>query len=283
MEQIPVRQLHDAFSNEKFSIRLVESLTQNQNLIHELHRHDFYFFLYVRRGQGKHSIDFVTYEIHEHSFFFVRPGQVHELVLESGSEGFMLQFGSGFYFPGNQVMTGLMKRVVGKDSCRLQDGQEVLVEGILNHLYAEFMRKEDYYIQAIHSYIELLFVTLVRQSLNPKNQAVKVNSYIQSRLEEFQELLEANITIKKQVSDYALLMSLTSYQLNAITKTSLKKTASVMINEQIILEAGRLLVSTTKQVSQIAEQLGYDDSSYFIRFFKKQTGLTPEAFRKNFK
>jgi AraC family transcriptional activator of pobA len=79
------------------------------------------------------------------------------------------------------------------------------------------------------------------------------------------------------------MLSMTPYQLNAITKGLLKKTVSELINEYIILEAKRLLVGTVNQVNQIADELGYDDPSYFIRFFKKQTGLTPEAFRQNFK
>lgn len=79
------------------------------------------------------------------------------------------------------------------------------------------------------------------------------------------------------------MLSITPYQLNAITKALLHKTGSELINEHIILEAKRMLIGTANQVNQIANMLGYDDPSYFIRYFKKQTGLTPEAFRQNFK
>jgi len=71
--------------------------------------------------------------------------------------------------------------------------------------------------------------------------------------------------------------------LNAITKSALGKTCSDLINEYIILESKRYLLATSNQVSQIAFHLGYDDVSYFIRFFKKHTGHTPEAFRNNFR
>ncbi|NQX56713.1 helix-turn-helix domain-containing protein [Pedobacter panaciterrae] len=50
------------------------------------------------------------------------------------------------------------------------------------------------------------------------------------------------------------------------------------MNEYIILEAKRQLLATSSQVSQIACYLGYEDISYFIRFFKKHTGTSPEAF-----
>ena len=78
-------------------------------------------------------------------------------------------------------------------------------------------------------------------------------------------------------------MSLSAYQLNNITKTTLGKTASDVINDHIILEAKRYLLATSEQVNQIAYHLGYEDTSYFIRFFKKHTGKTPDAFRSNLK
>jgi AraC family transcriptional regulator, transcriptional activator of pobA len=61
------------------------------------------------------------------------------------------------------------------------------------------------------------------------------------------------------------------------------KTVAQLIDEQIILEAKRYLLATPNQVKDIAWDLGYEDVSYFIRFFKKHTGLTPDAFRKNFR
>jgi YesN/AraC family two-component response regulator len=66
-------------------------------------------------------------------------------------------------------------------------------------------------------------------------------------------------------------------------KTSVGKTVSDLINDQIILEAKRHLIATPAQVKEIADQLGYEDPSYFIRFFKKHTGYSPDTFRKNFK
>jgi AraC-like DNA-binding protein len=78
-------------------------------------------------------------------------------------------------------------------------------------------------------------------------------------------------------------MNLSSYQLNEITKSSVGKTASEIINERIVLEAKRYLLATSNQVKEIADHLGYEDISYFIRFFRKHAGFSPEVFRNNFK
>ena len=95
-------------------------------------------------------------------------------------------------------------------------------------------------------------------------------------------MLEKHIAIQKQVSHYTAMMNLSPYQLNEITKTSIGKTASELINEHIILEAKRYLLATTNQIKDIADQLGYEDPSYFIRFFRKHSGYSPEAFRHKF-
>jgi AraC-like DNA-binding protein len=150
-------------------------------------------------------------------------------------------------------------------------------------IFEEYLKKQEGYKDAIRSVLELFFIEYVRQSENPKSNVVSNNGYAMERFEEFTELLEKNITTKKQVTYYTSEMNLSSYQLNEITKKTVGKTASTLIDEYILLEAKRFLLATPNQVKDIAWELGYEDPSYFIRFFKKQTGLTPELFRQNFK
>ena len=82
---------------------------------------------------------------------------------------------------------------------------------------------------------------------------------------------------------YAELLHITPYQLNAVTKNLLGKTSSQLITEQMVLEAKSFILATTDQINEIAFKLGYEDPAYFIRFFKKNTGYTPQVFRENFK
>ena len=56
--------------------------------------------------------------------------------------------------------------------------------------------------------------------------------------------------------------------------------AGTLIRERVILEAKRLLINLDLMVSEIADKLNFDDQSYFIKFFKKYEGITPEKFRK---
>ncbi len=155
------------------------------------------------------------------------------------------------------------------------------LQAILSQIFEEYMDKEDGYLDMIKASLEIFFIEFVRQSPNPNSISQNISSYNQERFEEFLACLDKHITTHKQVSDYTNKMSLSPYQLNEITKAAVGKTPSELINEQIILEAKRYLLATPNQVKDIADHLGYEDVSYFIRFFKKHTSLSPEAFRND--
>lgn len=253
------------------------------DLLHDLHRHDFFFVLALKNGRGCHEIDFTTYKIIDNAVFFLRPGQVHRLELKAYCTGYLVEFNAEFYPPKEKAAVQRLRKASNKDYCALETSRFDKLLAILASMFHESTAKEEGYQDMVKSLLDIFFIEFVRQSPNPKEQPAAMNSYTQDRFEEFSELLENHIATLKQVSQYTDLMSLSPYQLNEITKTSVGKTASELITEHIILEAKRYLLATPNQVKEIADLLGYEDISYFIRFFKKQTGYSPEAFRLNFR
>ncbi len=283
MRKIPVRHLKDSFSEERFSIRGIESLTSEGELIHNLHRHDFYFALFVNHGEGVHEIDFTSYHVGDHTVFFMRPGQVHRLVLQKGSSGFLLQFTQDFYAARENLSNPVLRKARSKNHWQLGKEGFGRIFSTLNVVHQEFNEKQERYREVIQAYLEILLIELSRQSENSQEVVSEAKLYANERMEALMELVENNFATQKQPSHYADMLNLTLYQLNAITKKTLDKTCSEIITERIILEAKRLLIATPNQVIQIADLLGYEDPSYFIRFFKKHTGHTPEVFRNNFR
>jgi AraC family transcriptional activator of pobA len=281
MKTIPVRHLAEKERGlpERFSIRDIKELAGEKDLMQDLHRHDFFFILALQKGSGVHQIDFRSYDITDGSVFFMRPGQVHQLLLEKGTAGYLMEFNKEFCYQGSQRL-----RKAGSNNHYLPDAAAFeKLYSILQSILEEYSLKQDGYHEAIKANLDLLFISLGRLSEIVQSTAKDTDRYMQSRLQEFTELLELHITSIKQASQYAGLMSLSLYQLNNITKSSLGKTATEMITDHLILEAKRYLLATANQVKDIAWELGYEDTSYFIRLFKKHTGHAPEAFRNNFK
>lgn len=287
MKSIPVRQIAPEktlqSSAGRFSVRDLQQVLNGKDLVHDLHRHDFYFVLAVQRGSGMHEIDFVPYPVLDYAVFILRPGQVHKLELTADTTGFLLEFDLSFYQPKNSIAEHRWKKASSKNYCAVEAARFQKLHSYLANIFNEYSLKQEGYVEAIKANLDLFFLEYIRQSKNPDSIAKSENGYIQERFEEFIRLLETNIVNMKNVADYADLLSLSPYQLNSIVKTSVGKTVSDLINDQIILEAKRHLIATPAQVKEIADKLGYEDPSYFIRFFKKHAGQSPDSFRKNFK
>lgn len=284
MKEIPVRKIkQNSTSNpllSNFNSWKVSDLLAQQELNEPLHRHNFYFLLALENGSGNHEIDFVTHEISDNMVFLVRPGQVHKLHLHQKSTGFLLQFDEELFTKYATDFAIQIQTIFYQNVFSLTKAEYFTFNQNLECMHQEQNMKESNYSNVISAHLDILMMLLNRKL--EKKTAQPENSFSEQKLIEFKSLLDTHISTVKRVEGYAELLNLTNYQLNSITKKLLDKTPSDMINQQLILEARRQLLATTNQVSQIAFDLGYEDVSYFIRFFKKQTGTTPDAYRKNF-
>lgn len=267
---------------ENFSIRHLSESVAKEDLIQDTHRHDFYFILAVLKGCGDHIIDFLSYKIKDHTIYFMRPGQVHQLMLKAGSEGYLIQFKKDFYLTNEIDSRLLLRKASSKNQQQPDEKTFNKLYSILRMIFEESNNKDENYTEVIKANLKILFIELVRYEQRNENVIGGAISSDQERLDDFMELLDIHISKIKKPAAYAKMLNLTPYQLNTITKVALSRTSSEIINEQIILESKRYLLSTSNQVKEIAYHLGYEDTSYFIRFFKKHTGLSPEAFRSNF-
>lgn len=263
-----------------FSVRRIDDLTKDNDLVQELHRHDFYLVLALESAAGQHEIDFIPYTITNNSIFIMRPGQVHRLHLNKESKGCLIQFRSSFFQPPPDRSDLLLRRAGKHTRYKLSPAEFQRLIPALTAVADEFNQKQEQYQEMIHYHLGIFFIELLRHSGSTET-GENAGAYHQERLETFLGLVRTHYN-RKQPSDYAKMLNISLYQLNSATRTTLDKTCSEVINQEVILEAKRFLLATSSQINQIAYHLGYEDVSYFIRFFKKHTGYSPDAFRQNF-
>jgi AraC-like DNA-binding protein len=96
---------------------------------------------------------------------------------------------------------------------------------------------------------------------------------------EFKKLLQVEYKRLKSPAEYAAELHLSASYLNEAVKETTGFNVSYWIQQQIVLEAKRLLYYSQSSVKEVAHQLGYEDHAYFSRFFKKAVGRTPGEFR----
>lgn len=279
MQHIPVKSLPEPALAETFIIRDIMQLDE-RDFYHKLHRHDYFHVLVFKEASGRHNIDFIDYPVTDNSVFVIRPGQVHEIVFNAGSTGYVVQFSQSFYPSSDVTPDAQLRMAASRNFYQFNNANFKILMAALEQVYSEYTNKGYRYEEMIKAQMSSFFIGLIREGR--RNPISQTNGHQQERLERFLLLIERHIHTHKQPSQYAEMMNLSAYQLNAITKASLGKTCSELINEQIILEAKRYLLATTNQVTQVAYHMGYEDVSYFIRFFKKHTGHSPDAFRREF-
>jgi len=121
-------------------------------------------------------------------------------------------------------------------------------------------------------------------SLSPEIKASKTlyNRFRKELDDYIQQLSLQQKNSTPTVSAIAKNLSVNANYLNSIIKKLTGKTASAHIQEKTILEAKSFLIHTDLQVTEIAFRLGFENTSYFNRFFKKTTGIVPSAYRKQF-
>lgn len=287
MKKIPARHIKPSIKEPdvpgRFVIRSLSELLAGKDMLQELHRHSFYYILILEKGLGEHRIDFVSYPMADRSIYFMRPGQVHELILKKVCKGFLVQFPDDFYLQADTSTKQILRKVSTTNYYLPDTESSKRIVSVMKTLLRETSDKKEKYEYAVTVNLQLFFIELLRLEISTVKSSVNNRTYAQERLEEFQELIGINSSTHKQTSWYAEKLRLTLYQLNAITNATVGKTSSSVIQDYILLEAKRYLLATSNQVNEISWHLGYEDVSYFIRFFKKHTGYSPDAFRNNFK
>lgn len=116
--------------------------------------------------------------------------------------------------------------------------------------------------------------------MNSAQQELISPSINEKRVYHFLLLLEDYYTSEKNVDFYATKLNLSAKRLNQILKHATGKTINQILQERTLTEAKHLLFKGNKSIREIAYTLGFQDASYFSRFFKKQTNVSPEEFRK---
>lgn len=81
------------------------------------------------------------------------------------------------------------------------------------------------------------------------------------------------------VGEYANILNISSLTLTKYVAESARWTPLQIINDRIALEAQRLIQSTSLRIKEVAEHLGVDDPSYFVKFLKRLTGKMPTEMR----
>ncbi|KAB7727628.1 helix-turn-helix domain-containing protein [Rudanella paleaurantiibacter] len=134
--------------------------------------------------------------------------------------------------------------------------------------------------RALGFWVQLLWVQLYRLSLASSVFIQKADNRTLGYFQGFQKLIRQSGYQTQSVQEYARELSITTVHLNRVCQSVVGKSALQVVHDYLIGEAKKYLLGTSYSLSEISYLLNFKDPAYFSRLFKKQTGLTPGAFRR---
>lgn len=280
--QVPVFSLaaDNITANKHFRMYHFEGSLPNRSDLLVPHRKDYYLIAFVRRGGNRQWIDFTPYPLKENTIYFTGPGQI--IV----KEGFEQLWSTGIAFTTEFLLLQenaslrhlpLISNPRNGHELLLSEADILFVEDLLAKLNAEYQSPSEWQSAMLSAYLTVLLTYLSRlytdqfpaDTINTDKGLVKA---FQEKIEEcFRELYE--------VGDYAGILHISAGHLSEVIKMQSGRPAIKHIHERRILEAKRMLFHTSMSLKEIAFDLGFAEHSYFNRFFKRETGITPSQYR----
>jgi AraC-like DNA-binding protein len=260
-----------------FKIKISE-VTTDINLETDFpHRHNFYMVCLVIKGSGTHIIDFEEIEIIPNRLFFLKPEQVHFWEIEPNSRLAVIQFSAEFLTSlfSFEIIPALT--TTSTTYFDITDEKTASLFEMFRKMEEESNSNERFSEKIIQAEIFIL-LTEIERLMKCMDYPVPKNNKT-DLLNSFKKLLNDKYKEITSISGYARLLNITPNYLNILVKETTGKTAIALMHERVLLEAKRLLIQRNWDITQIAYNLGFKDASYFARFFRKETGQSPSAFR----
>lgn len=245
------------------------------------HALTFYDIMLVTRGRGRFHLDGHVYPVEPGRVFFSTPGAVR-LWEATDLDGiclffpvlFLAEFFSDPMFldrlPFFHVEPGQASTTLGKRAAATL--QQKLLE-MRRELRA---RRAD----TVHMLRAALYERLIALSRDYSAEHGLPHERIpHPAVQRFRELVERDMRRNHSIAAYARALAITPGHLSTLCRRHLGRSAKQVLQERLTLEARRLLLYSDETAESIGYSLGFDDPSYFSRFFRAATGRSPSEFR----
>nr|WP_298558898.1 AraC family transcriptional regulator [uncultured Prevotella sp.] len=243
--------------------------------------------LICRKGKATVNINYKEWHLHEGAVITVFPNDVVKLKVKSEASLFdveMLKYNASLLREASLQLEQTVYSSLREDRCR-QDTPVVtnIIDSMFALLKVYFNQSECICIsQLVLLLLKAFFVGfheyLQRNLQNRPDDEVK--SYrVRELFNRFMMLMERDYKLSRDVNYYADLMHITSKYLTNIVRQVAGHTPKTIIDQYVILQLKMQLQRSSQSIKEIAWEYHFTDVSFFCRYFKKHTGLTPQQMR----
>ncbi|MBQ7984976.1 MAG: helix-turn-helix transcriptional regulator [Bacteroidales bacterium] len=240
------------------------------------HRTTFFELLFLEEWRGNFKIDFQDVTLGAGDIFVILTNQVCEFDFSDSYQGKMILFTYNFFaisendasflYSAEFLSLANLSRTVNTDVNAAKK--------IFSLLENELQSAKDIYQSTVCQSLLRVLLLQCERKFHQTTKPLTANI-----AKGFFNLVEKNFTAKRNIDFYVGQLGVSENRLAKEVKTACNLTLKTYINNRLLLEAKRLLRFDTLSAKEIAFNLGFDDTSNFSNWFKKQTGKTPLQFK----
>ncbi len=244
-------------------------------------REESHTIIFLTDGSYKTKIGFEEYTVIPNQIVIFQAGAVFSTEhISKNVKGYACHFHPDILigeFGNRSLISDFEFLYVGnKPTIDVKEESKFAIQNIFERLCSEFESSGKPNPMIVHSYLYTLLAEL--KLLFAQNSRVSQSASFQIT-SQFRKLAHENVKKNLKVADYAEMMNISPNHLNKSVKRITSKSASDLNDEIKLIEIKFLLYQSGLSVSEISHEMGYLDASYFTRFFKKRTNLSPKEFR----
>lgn len=274
----------DGLNHEFEILDLSEIFKTKKEMMTTPHRAQFFHILWIEKGKGTHFVDFNPISIEDNTIIFIPHNCINNFDKNGSYSGKTILFTNNFFCKNNNDLQFLQSSMLFSSLYAIAkfkvSPQLSNLQIILDSIETEYLREQDSaQYEILHNMLHVFLLQSEREMRKQGFQELKPSANL-DYLILFKNLLEQNFRKYKSVNKYALELGISEKQLNKASTTQLELTPKQIINERVLLEAKRLLVHSTLSIKEIAYELGYDEPTNFIKYFRKHNSSTPSEFRE---
>jgi len=266
-------------AEKPFTMYLYEGSLPHRSDLLVPHRKDHYLIVFTRKATGvRQWIDMQPYVLKDQTVYFTGPDNVimkedASLLWSTG-----MAFTSDFLTLAGTSLSGLplLQNLQNVHELNLNEADLLFMEEVLNRLQLEYENPGEWQQKMILANLSLLLTYLSRMYTEQYGKGVSAEKAF---LKKYQAFIDQHFKKWHEVNNYADLLHVSAGHLGEVIKMQSGRPAIKHIHNRLVLEAKRLLVHSEQTSKEIAFDLGFADSSYFNRFFKRETGQTPTGYR----
>jgi len=234
------------------------------------HRHDFVELVWLTAGSGTHVIDASEFAARPRTLHAIAPGQVHCWHPgDTALDGTLILFREDFLIGAG----GLPARAWRGGVATPDEVTAARIDRMLEELGHELAGDHPDRDVVVRCLLAALVTVCSRATVTPADARHALTVA-------FQRLVREQRSAALTVTACAQQLNVTPNHLSDVVTADTGRTPATVIRAAVLLEAQRLLVRTPLSGAQIATALAFEDPSYFSRFFRREAGVTPSAYRR---